>query len=88
VKAINLTLSPVELAPINGAGLLLPADDQSDGGHERDLKEPTEREYALARAGTVALIDSAGRRLRKFPEPKPTTTDADSGADDSPGGEA
>lgn len=56
MKAVNLTLSPVELAPVNGPGMLRPADDYSDGEHERELAELTDRERALERAGTIALV--------------------------------
>lgn len=87
MKAVNLTLSPVELAPVNGAGLLAAADDASEGRHERKLEQVTDREVALARAGTIALLDAKGRRRRTFDDaPSPTTTDAGSGSDDSTGG--
>lgn len=63
MRAINLTLSPVELAPVNGPGMLAAATDDSDGRHERDLEEVTAREESLARAGTILLVDK-GRRKR------------------------
>lgn len=55
MRATNLTLAAVELDPVNGPGLLLPADEDSDGGHVRDLAEVTDREKALEAAGTIAL---------------------------------
>jgi hypothetical protein len=81
MRAINLTLQPVELAPVNGAGLLAPATEDSEGRHERELEEVTEREEALARAGTIMLADSAGRK--RAPKPAPQTGDGD----DKTGGE-
>lgn len=71
MKAVNLTMQHVELAPVNGAGTLAPAIPESDGAHERELGEVTEREQALADAGTIALLDSAGRRRK----PKPPADD-------------
>jgi hypothetical protein len=59
VKAVNLTTSTVELDPVNGPGLLAPAVPESDGAHERDLVEVTDRERALAEAGTIALEGEA-----------------------------
>lgn len=55
MKAVNLTLQPVELDPVNGGGLLLPAVPESDGEHVRELVELTDRERALADAGTIML---------------------------------
>lgn len=56
MKAINLTTHTVELDPVNGGGLLLPAVPESEGAHERELVELTDREKALADAGTIALV--------------------------------
>lgn len=88
MKAVNLTLSPVELAPVNGPGMLLAADELSDGGHERELEEVTDREQALARAGTIALVDTAGRRRRPpAAEPAPAPV-AEGDGEANPGGES
>lgn len=75
MKAINLSMGWVQLAPVNGPGMLAPATEDSDGAHERDLEEVTDRERALAAAGTIMLEDSAGRR-RPRPDPVPPTTEA------------
>lgn len=55
MRAVNLTTRPVELDPVNGAGLLAPAIPESDGAHARDLVEVTPREQALADARVIAL---------------------------------
>lgn len=55
MDAVNLTLRPVELDPINGSGLLAPADEHADGADRRTLTEVTPREEALAEAGVIAL---------------------------------
>lgn len=55
MKAVNLTLQTVELDPANGPGLLQPAIPESEGAHERELVEATDREYALEAAGLIAL---------------------------------
>lgn len=83
MKAINLTLSPVELAPVNGPGMLRAADEHSDGEHERELEEVTEREEALARAGAILLVDAAGRRRKP-----PAAPDPSGDAGDDTGGES
>lgn len=77
MRAINLTMRPVELDPVNGPGTLAPASDDSDGQHARDLKEVTDRERGLADAGIIELQDSAGRRRNPDP-PAPPTEDGDS----------
>lgn len=77
VKAVNLTLQPVELDPVNGPGMLAPAVPESDGAHERDLEETTDREEALADAGVIALMDAAGRE--RHPDPPPDTGDTTGG---------
>lgn len=74
MKAINLTMSPVELDPVNGPGTLAPATDDSDGAHERDLEEVTARERGLADAGIIELQDSAGRRRTPDPPAPPAGT--------------
>jgi hypothetical protein len=70
-KAINLTTAPVELDPANGPGMLAPALESSEGAHERDLVEVTDREHALAAAGQIALVDAAGRRRTPDPPAPP-----------------
>lgn len=83
MKAVNLsTTHPVELDPVNGPGALLPAVPESDGAHERDLAETTDRERALADAGAIMLVDSKGRRQTPDPPPPPpSVSDDDSGGD-------
>jgi hypothetical protein len=66
MEAVNLTLAPVELDPKNGPGTLAPADGSSDD-YRRDLEEVTDREKALADAGTIALLDSKGRKRNPDP---------------------
>mgnify|MGYP000380232398 CR=1 FL=1 len=80
MKAVNLTTSSVELDPVNGPGMLAPAVPESEGAHERELVETTARERALADAGTIALLDSKGRRQN--PDPP-----APSGGGDMTGGD-
>lgn len=58
MRAINLSMRPVQLAPVNGPGMLAPATEDSDGAHERELEEVTNRERALETAGTIALAKS------------------------------
>lgn len=82
MRAINLTTAPVELDPVNGPGMLAPALESSEGAHERDLEETTDRERGLADAGVIALVDAAGRTRRPDPpEPPPGApgTDAEGG---------
>ena len=59
MQAVNLTLEPVELDPVNGPGLLAPAIPESDGAHVRELKEVTRRESDLSDAGVIALEGEA-----------------------------
>lgn len=54
MRATNLTLAPVELAPENGPGLLGGAVDGATD-HVRELVKTTARERALAEAGTIKL---------------------------------
>lgn len=54
MKAVNLTLTPLELAAVNGPGLLRRASAEPGGG--RELVEVTDREWALHRAGKIALV--------------------------------
>jgi hypothetical protein len=77
VRAVNLTMSPVELAPVNGPGMLAPATDDSGGAHERDLEEVTAREHGLAAAGIIELQDSAGRRRSPDPPAAPAREDGE-----------
>lgn len=72
MKAINLSMRPVQLAPVNGPGMLAPATEDSDGLHERDLDEVTDRERGLAAAGIILLEDAAGRARPKPKLPTPT----------------
>lgn len=79
MRAVNLTTQPVELDPVNGPGMLAPAVEGSDGTHERELNEATPREHALAEAGIIALVDSAGRQQKA--NPKKAAQDTDTGDD-------
>lgn len=83
MRAINLTLQPVELAPVNGPGLLAAATDDSDGAHERDLEEVTTREESLARAGTIMLVDTKGRKRTPKPAAQTGSGDDTNGGDGS-----
>lgn len=58
MKAINLSMRPVQLDPVNGPGMLAAATEDSDGAHIRELAEVTDRERALETAGTIALAKS------------------------------
>lgn len=79
--AVNLTTIPVELDPVNGAGALAAAVEGSEGAHERELAEVTDRERALAAAGTIALVDSAGRRRPPRPPAPGAEPATDSGGE-------
>jgi hypothetical protein len=79
VKAINLTTEPVELDPVNGPGMLAPALESSEGAHERDLEEVTDREHALAAAGVIELVDAAGRHRTPDPPDPPVDTATEGG---------
>lgn len=77
MRAVNLTMRPVELAPVNGPGMLAAATDDSGGAHERDLEEVTARERGLADAGVIELQDAAGRRRNPDPPAPPAREDGE-----------
>ncbi len=65
MKAINLSMRPVQLAPVNGPGMLAPATEDSDGKHIRELAEVTDRERGLAEAGTILLDGPKPKAAKK-----------------------
>ncbi len=79
--AINVSASAVELAAVNGAGLLPAASDHENhlGDHERELTEMTEREESLQRAGIIELRTATGRKRALKPAPDPEPADAPTG---------